>query len=230
MLFSKWRSIEKQQRSLLKKIHHETARRYLETPLPDKKTPVEAVNFLALDFETTGLNPKKEAILSMGYTRMSAMRVSIRHSRHQVISLNTPLPSESVKIHQITHDRMLAGIPMHEALHELVEEMCGRVLLVHYAPIERQFLQAAMKRVYGHALPFLMVDTLALEKRQLDRRHQPIASNQLRLANLREQYGLPRYGAHDALEDAIATTELFMAECSHLQASHPNLNLGHVLY
>ncbi len=149
--------------------------------------------------------------------------------QHRVVRLNIPLPPESVVIHQITDDRMQAGMAMHDALHELVEVMAGKVLLVHYANIERTFLQAAMKRVYGHALPFMMVDTLALEKRRLDRLQQPITSNQLRLANLREQYHLPRYGAHDALEDAIATAELFMAELGELKSRNPGLKLGDLL-
>ncbi|PID34184.1 MAG: DNA polymerase III subunit epsilon [Thiotrichales bacterium] len=228
-MFGRWRSIHKQQGALLSKVTHPAARKYLETPLPDKKSDLNDVEFLALDFETTGLDPRSEAILSMGYTQMKGGRLRMCDCQHRVVRLNIPLPPESVVIHQITDDRMQAGMAMHDALHELVEVMAGRVLLVHYANIERTFLQAAMKRVYGRALPFMMVDTLALEKRRLDRLQQPITSNQLRLANLREQYHLPRYGAHDALEDAIATAELFMAELGELRSRNPKLKLGDLL-
>lgn len=228
-MFGRWRPMHKQQVALLTKVTHPAARKYLETPLPDKKCALNEVEFLTLDFETTGLDSRSEAILSMGYTRMKGMRLHMRDCIHRVIRLNIPLPPESVVIHQITDDRMQTGIAMHDALHELVEAMSGKVLLVHYANIERTFLQAAMKRVYGHALPFMMVDTLALEKRRLDRLQQPIAGNQLRLANLRDQYCLPRYGAHDALEDAIATAELFMAEAGELKIRNPKLCLGDVL-
>nr|CAA6809984.1 MAG: DNA polymerase III epsilon subunit (EC [uncultured Thiotrichaceae bacterium] len=228
-MFARWRPIHKQQGALLSRVAHPSAKKYLETPLPDKNHALNDVEFLALDFETTGLDSRSEAILSMGYTRLKGMRLHMRECTHRLIRVNIPLPRESVVIHQITDDRMNTGMPMHDALHELVEVMAGKVLLVHYANIERTFLQAAMKRVYGHALPFLMVDTLALEKRRLDRLQQPIHSNQLRLANLREQYHLPRYGAHDALEDAIATAELFMAELSELGGRNPKLKLGDVL-
>jgi DNA polymerase-3 subunit epsilon len=100
---------------------------------------------------------------------------------------------------------------------------------VHYAKIERDFLEAATKRVYGKSLPFLMVDTMQIERRKLERTHQPIQSNQLRLANLREQYDLPRYGAHNALEDAVATAELFMAQLAQRQRDNADVCLGDVL-
>ena len=40
---------------------------------------------------------------------------------------------------------------------------------------------------------------------------------QSRLDDCRERYGLPRYGAHNALTDAIATAELWLAQMSHMQ-------------
>ncbi|MGB1256994.1 MAG: exonuclease domain-containing protein [Thiolinea sp.] len=228
-LFASWRSVAARQKALLKRVKHPVARRYLETPLPDKHCPVEKVQFLSLDFETTGLKSRSEAILSMGYTHLSAGRLIMRDSAHHVIRLNTRLPADSVVIHRITDDRMQTGMPLHSALDKLMNQMCGRVLLVHYAGIERDFLREAMQRVYGVVLPFLLVDTLQLEKRRLDRLQRPVAENQLRLANLRRQYRLPRYGAHNALEDAIATAELFLAELAQLQQRKPTIKLGDIL-
>lgn len=229
MMFSRWRSVEAQQKSLLKKIKHPVARRYLDTPLPEKATALEKIQFLALDFETTGLNARSEAILSMGYTHLSGGRIVLRDSAHHVIKLTIKLPQTGVTIHQITDDGMQQGMPLATALDMLLAQMCGRVLLVHYAGIERNFLQAAMKQVYGYALPFLLVDTMQLEQRMLARAQRPAAENQLRLANLRTQYRLPRYGAHNALEDALATAELFLAQCSQLQAQNSTLTLRDIL-
>ena len=205
-----WRSIEAQQRALLKRVDHPTIRTYLETPLPTRKTPLEDVEFLSVDFETTGLDSKKEAILSIGYTHLRGGRIMLKESGHRVIRINTPLCEKSVAIHQITHERMEAGIALHDALEELMQILPGKVMLVHCAPIEKGFLAAAIKRVYNCKLPFLWVDTLEIERKRLDRGVTPVQANRLRLANLRSDYHLPRYGGHNALEDAIATAELFM--------------------
>lgn len=216
-MFGKWASLAKQQQRLLQKVEHPVARQYLQTPLPSKTDYLDELEFLVLDFETTGLDAKREAILSMGYTSLTTQCVSLRDMTHRIIQLNIALPAESVVVHRITDDRMLEGMHLHDALDELVTRMAGKVLLVHYEPIERLFLQAAMQRVYGHVLPLVMVDTMAIAQKRLQRIQQHIKPNQLRLANLRQSNNLPRYGAHNALEDAIATAELFLVQLSALR-------------
>ena len=59
-----------------------------------------------------------------------------------------------------------------------------------------------------------MIDTLALEKRHLDQRDVAYDPSELRLSNLRRKFELPEHHAHNALCDAIATAELFMAQMS----------------
>jgi len=229
MAWWEWLPVERQKRHLLSKVTHPVARRYLEAQFPDKRQDPWLLDYVVLDFETTGLDARKDAILSMGYTDISGGRVRLSGCVHRVIKLNVALPPETVVIHQITDDRMSAGIHLHDALDELVGRITGKVVVVHFAQIEHTFLQAAMERVYGYKLPLLMVDTLAMELRQLQRRDQFIRQNQLRLANLRTQYNLPRYPAHDALQDAIATAELFLAEISYLQQDQSHLRLSDLL-
>jgi len=61
---------------------------------------------------------------------------------------------------------------------------------------------------------FPIIDTLALAKRRLDKRDVAYDPSELRLANLRQKFELPEHHAHNALNDAIATAELFMAQMS----------------
>ena len=50
---------------------------------------------------------------------------------------------------------------------------------------------------------------MELAQLALKLRGRGASPNQLRLFNLRDSYGLPRYRAHDWLNDAITTTECF---------------------
>ena len=70
---------------------------------------------------------------------------------------------------------------------------------------------------------FPIIDTLTLAKRLLDRATIPYEPSQLRLFNLRDKYGLPQYGTHNALSDALATVELFFAEIASLENNTPSL-------
>jgi len=93
----------------------------------------------------------------------------------------------------------------------LLDTLAGRAILVHHAAVERDFLNAACERLYG--VPFVgrFIDTEALARRAMERRQQPWRGTDLRLFNLRRAYRLPRYPAHNALSDALATAELFLA-------------------
>lgn len=218
-----------QQKRLLKKIHNIAVEQYLQTPLPIAEQPLWNTEFLALDFETTGLNAKKEAILSIGYTVIRGDRICLRDNGHHIIRVNKPLSDHSVAIHKITEERSKQGEQLHHVIEILLAKMAGRVLIVHFASIEKNFLNAAFQQLYAYKLPMLMIDTLELEKRKLQSRQQIITATQLRLFNLRNQYGLPRYNAHNALEDAIATAELFLAQMRYKGGNTNDLILKDVL-
>jgi len=226
-------SPEKKRQRLLLSLPETAAnaplRQYLGKPLPHKRNQVNEIEFLALDFETTGINPADEAILSIGATLIKNGRVALSENQHFIVQVNRPLSEESVAIHKITDDRMHAGIHLHEALEYLMPAMAGRVLLVHHAFIERNFLLRACQQIYGVKPPLMIVDTLAIEKRKAGRSSKPLVANQLRLFNLRNQYNLPRYNAHIALEDALATAELFLAQTAHATSINESIQLGQVL-
>ncbi len=214
-MFSFFANPDKKRQKLLEKVENEILKDYLSTPLPDLKLTASEVEFLALDFETTGLDAGKEAILSIGCTLIKNGRVKLYENRHHFIQVNREIPPESVVIHKITDDRMQSGEHLHDVLPILLEAMKGRVLLVHYDKIERNFFNAACKKIYGDTPPLLIVDTLAIAKKRMDKLPQGFTPKSLRLFNLRADYGLPRYNAHSALEDAIATAELFLAQMAN---------------
>jgi DNA polymerase-3 subunit epsilon len=57
-----------------------------------------------------------------------------------------------------------------------------------------------------------MLDTLKIERRKIQQMQQHTQPDGLRLFNFREKYNLPRYKAHNAMQDAISTAELFLAQ------------------
>ena len=88
-------------------------------------------------------------------------------------------------------------------------------MLVHFARIERQFLQQACLELYGFAPDFPMIDTLVVAKRQLDKRDVSYDPSELRLSSLRYQMKLPDHHGHDALNDAVATAELLLGQMAN---------------
>lgn len=190
--------------------------RYLEKPLPARNKDISQVEFLVLDFETTGLDAKKDSILSMGYTIIRNRRVVLGESVYRLIQQDALLNSDNVSIHKITDSDAEQGIALKQAIDKLLSDLSGKILVAHHAEIEQSFLNAACQQLYGFGLPVAIIDTLLLEKKKLERQHATIKSNQLRLFNLRKAYGLPRYNAHNALEDAVSTAELLLMQVSNI--------------
>lgn len=54
----------------LERVKDERLKEYYSKPLPAADTPISEVTFLALDFETTGLNPSKDGIITIGLVRL----------------------------------------------------------------------------------------------------------------------------------------------------------------
>jgi DNA polymerase-3 subunit epsilon len=194
-------------------------RDYLATPFPAPSSDIREVEFLAIDLETTGLDPKRDDILSVGYLVMKGNRIDLGSARHRLVRTARAIPEASAIIHQITDDQAAQGGLLDDVLAELLETMAGKVMIAHHAQVETSFLSDACQRVYGVGLTVPVVDTQALAKRTFERRHIAFKGSDLRLHALGERYHLPRYGAHNALSDALAAAELFLAQASHSDSS-----------
>jgi DNA polymerase-3 subunit epsilon len=99
----------------------------------------------------------------------------------------------------------------------LIKQMQGAVLVFHHAPLDMRFLQNASIDNFRCPLLFSYVDTMEIEKRRM---HLQGKITGLRLAQCRQRYGLLAGSQHNALADAQATAELFLAQASYLGKSH----------
>jgi len=183
---------------------------YLDTPLPRRRDDAQTVSYLALDLETTGLDPAADTIVSVGWVPIADAHIRMSGARHLFVSIDGSV-AQSATIHRIRDSDLSAGVPEEEALHAALDALQGRVLLVHHAPLDLRFLHAACRRHCSVPLHARVVDTLRLAHARKSRGRQEAREGALRLDALRGEFNLPRYPAHDALTDALATAELFLA-------------------
>ena len=203
-------------------------RDYLDTPLVSPEQRFIDTEFLVLDFETTGLDIEKDKALSVGYTVIRKGRICMAKNAHFYISHEEEIPESSVVIHGITETTAKEGEPLEHVLEELLVQMRGRVLVAHYANIERNFIKKLVMEAYQSKIPLQIIDTLAVEYRRRKRLSPDVATNSLRLFNLRDEFGLPRYQAHNALIDAIATAELLLLQACRM-SNRLDFNISQML-
>ena len=195
---------------------------YYKSGLPSIVTPIDQVVFLAMDFETTGLDSNDDDIITIGTVPFTIDRIMINKAKHWTVKPRKQLPEESVVIHGITHSDILDAPDLLGVYQEVLEQMAGKVMVVHYQRIERDFFDKALKARISEGIEFPVIDTMQLETiaqqkitsgfiNRLKRR-QP---ESVRLGASRSRYGLPLYPPHHALTDAVATAELLQAQIAH---------------
>lgn len=180
---------------------------------PDDRTPLATLPLLAVDLETTGLSAGRDKVLAVGWVPVDGARIDLSGARRHVVRHDDP--GDAVTIHGLTHDDLEQGRPLDEVLAELRQALAGRAFLAHHAPFDVAFLDAAFRSVGERPPQPPVVCTLVLQRRLLSR-HGEIPRGALRLWRARAGYGLAPAKAHDALNDAIACAELYLAQSAEL--------------
>lgn len=215
-----------------------------EAPLLDRDTPLGGVELLAIDLETTGLDPRRDELLSVGMVVVRGGQVLLGTARHLPVRPQGQV-GDSAVVHGLTDDALAQAPSMEQVLPQVLAALVHeapppeadqgaapprRVLLAHFAQVETTFLAAACRQVYGAAVGVPVVDTLELAQRLLRVPHHELQAGMVRLDTCRRRHGLPRYRAHSAVTDALACAELFLAQTTALeQVRGRPLVLGDVL-
>lgn len=214
-------NLEERRNWWTRKMPDSPLRDYYEVDFPDRDSDWRQIDYLAVDYETTGLDQKTDQILSIGYTTVRGSGLYLDDAAYMLTKPTVEIPEESAVVHGILDDEAASAKPLEEALPMLLSALAGKVMLAHHAAIEYHFLSNACMRIYGYPFIGPVVDTLALEVRVFRSQDKAIQAGDLRLAAARARYGLPRYPAHNALTDAIAAGELFLAQVAHRDGKRP---------
>jgi DNA polymerase-3 subunit epsilon len=208
-------------RRLARSVPAGPLRRFYEVPFASPRADWRSIEYLALDLETTGTDPRAEEIVSAGWVVLRGPSIDLSTATRRLVRPSKAMPERSAVIHAITDDEAVAGESLCAVLEDLLGELQGRVLIAHYAATECGFVDAACRRCFGAGLLAPTVDTLTLAHRSCVRQGREPVRGDLRLAALRERYNLPAYASHDALVDAIAAAELFLAQMEELAGAGP---------
>jgi DNA polymerase-3 subunit epsilon len=202
---------------------------FYQHPLPPPNTPLRDVTFLAVDFETTGLDQANDEIITIGVVPFTLNRIYLNQAQHWLVKPRKILNESSVVIHGITHSDIQVAPDLTHFLDEILTTMQGKVMVAHYHSIERHFFNREIRTRLGEGVEFPIIDTMQLEQTVVEKTDGGLINRlkgkrkpSLRLGASRARYGLPVYPPHHALVDAIATAELLQAQiCHHFDDQHP---------
>jgi DNA polymerase III subunit epsilon len=168
----------------------------------DLGTPLAEVTFSVLDLETTGGSSHEDTITEIGVVKVRGGECL--GTFHTLVHPGRSIPRAITVLTGIT-DAMVGPAPRLEAvLPALIEFLQGSVIVGHNIRFDLGFLRAAMAVNRWPSLTHRWVDTCALARR-LVRDEVP----NCRLQTLASRFRLDHRPAHRALDDALATTDLF---------------------
>lgn len=156
--------------------------------------------YIALDLETTGLDPKKNKIIEIAAVHVKDGAVTERYQT--LLNPGWRLPERITELTGITDEELLDAPVIGEKLEEFLEFVRGRVIVGHSVMFDYSFLKRAAVN-QGLVFEARAVDTLKIARKYL----ADLPSRNLHALCL--HYGIEHH-AHRALADAEAAHELLV--------------------
>jgi DNA polymerase III epsilon subunit family exonuclease len=186
---------------------------------------------VVIDFETTGLDPKKDRIVEYGYAHFD--KGVCTGQGGGFINPGVELTEEVQKVHGITNDMVKHAPPFFSALAMLTTVMKNRVPVAYNASFDQSFLINELKSptvsMYQE-LPAFRDDTEWIDPLVWVRHFHKFAKGK-KLTDMCPRLGVKLDDAHRAASDAKATGEVLMklVENSKMSEDHmvPLFSLGY---
>jgi DNA polymerase-3 subunit epsilon len=192
--------------------------RVLERPLPARAARVADIEMIALDFETTGLDFRRDHIIAAGWILVRGDRIVMSSAREIRVRGDSPEGvGQSAVIHGILDSDLSDAEGSESLVEKLLPDLAGRAIIAHAAAIERSFLNALLRKMRGSAMPNPFIDTLSLERMLIEGQGGRVhdSRGELTLDACRARHSLPEHQQHSAAADALAAAELFLAQLAH---------------
>ena len=169
--------------------------------------------YVVLDTELTGLDDRKDDIVSIGAVRMQGGRIEIGDTFHELVNPSAVLDARSVVIHGITPSQLETKPRIDVVLAAFADYVGGAVLVGHCLSIDLAFLNRDARRLTGGCFRNPAVDTLSLygwlRHRFPDNPALAASLPGLSLFELARLFEIPVAEGHTALGDAYLTAQLF---------------------
>lgn len=176
----------------------------------DSDTPAGEVRFVVVDSETTGLDPRKDGVVTIGGVAVRGGEILLEDSFSVLV--RQQYNSSAVTVHGVTRDESLAGVEEGEALARLREWLGDGVIVGHHIGHDIATFNTGCRKHFGITLDNLSLDTmdltLHLEKDGAFGGEEAIRN--FSLDALCTRFGVTPYDRHTAAGDAFLTALVFL--------------------
>jgi DNA polymerase-3 subunit epsilon len=179
-------------------------RRLLSEPAEFDERSLRQQRFVVLDLETSGLNMRRDQVLSIGAVVIENGGIDLSRQFECTLQRDGHRASASTLIHGIAPSEIANGTEPAEALLSFMEFVGDSPLLAFHAEFDQRMLARALKQSLGYRLRHAFFDVAEIA---------PLVCPQAKLSHAglddwTQHFGLQVQQRHHASADALATAEL----------------------
>ena len=165
--------------------------------------------YVCLDCETSGLNPKKDEILSIGAVHIKDNKILMSKTFNIFLKPSKNIDSESIKIHHIRPIDLENGIEAQKAIFQLLEFIGSRTIVGYYIEFDIAIISRYTQEFIGIKLPNKTIEVSSMYYKTR-RKSSYYGLVDLKFDTILKNLNIPNFGKHDALNDAIMTSIIFL--------------------
>lgn len=169
----------------------------------------ENEEFVSFDCETTGLDIKKDEILSIGGVKIIENKIELSESFERYITPEKHIHEESIKIHHIRSIDMQNSIDAKVAIEEFLHFIGNRTLIGYYIKFDIAMINRYAKKIIGTTIPNKSIELSSMyyKRYQKESAHEFV---DLKFDTIMGQLDLPKLGQHDAVNDAVMSAMMYL--------------------
>ena len=171
--------------------------------------PWHDLRFVALDSETTGLDPRRDRLITIGAIALVGGDILLGDAFEIMMPLRHN--TASVTVHGITVDEARDGVPEPEALEAFLAYLGAGVIVGHHILHDITALNVAYQRHFGFELRNRFLDTmdLTLHLERDGALRQDTRIEGFSLDQLCQRFDIVPHDRHTAAGDAFITAQVF---------------------
>jgi DNA polymerase-3 subunit epsilon len=184
-------------------IGDQSYRFMFEKPPPDE--------FVAVDCETTGLDRKKDEIITIAAVKIRGGRILTSERFVKLARPESDMAADAIKVHHLRQVDVEGGQRLYNIWPEFLHFVGSRPLVGYFLEFDVAMIDRNVLRFIGIEMPNPLIEVSELYYELKYGDAPPGTRCDLTFRAIMKDLGLPPLAQHDAFNDALMTAMMFVA-------------------
>lgn len=185
------------------------------------KTKIVDLNFFVVDTETSGLDIRRDSLLSIAGLTLRQQTIYLAESFDCYLPSLDMRNTKAIPIHGILPGRKMEQLELEPALIQFLSLLENKVLVGHHILFDIKMINKSLASLGLGQLRNHYIDTAVLAQR-LENIKAPAHNQGISLDVLCEYYGLKMHERHTAAGDALLTSLIFCRQLLEFESKGQN--------